>query len=275
MSDDKPLDEQVRHELKDGVAWITLDRPEVQNALSPDQRDRLIELFDRASADAFTRAVVLTATGKGFCTGADLRATRVAPPKPEGAPERLVGDVGRMISAGAQALISSILDCEKPVIGAINGTAAGIGAHIALACDLVIAADSARFIEVFVRRGLVPDGGGIYLLPRIVGLHKAKELMFFGDALNADDALALGVVNKVVSGDELEAAASEWATRLAEGPTRALAMTKALLNSSLESDRKTALREEANAQEINMNTVDAQEGVKSFVERRSAEYKGY
>lgn len=275
MSDDKPLDEQVRHELKDGVAWITLDRPEVQNAISPDQRDRLIELFNAASADPFTRVVVLTATGKGFCTGADLRANRPVPPKPEGSPERLVGDVARMISAGAQALISSILDCEKPVIGAINGTAAGIGAHIALACDLVIAADSARFIEVFVRRGLVPDGGGIYLLPRIIGLHKAKELMFFGDAVNADEAKTLGIVNQVVAEKDLEATAAEWAERLANGPTRAIAMTKALLNSSLESDRKTALREEANAQEINMNSVDAQEGVTSFVERRSAEYKGY
>lgn len=275
MSDDKPLEEQVRHELKDGVAWITLDRPEVQNAISPDQRDRLIELFNAASADPFTRVVVLTAVGKGFCTGADLRATRTAPPKPEGAPERIVGDVARVIAAGAQQLVSSILDCEKPVIGAINGTAAGIGAHLALACDLVIAADSARFIEVFVRRGLVPDGGGIYLLPRVVGMHKAKELMFFGDALSAQDALGLGVVNKVTTEDELIPVATEWAERLAVAPTRALAMTKALLNSSLESDRKTALREEAAAQEINMNSVDAQEGVLSFVERRSPEFKGW
>lgn len=275
MADDRPLDEQVQHRTDGGVAWITLNRPEVGNALTPDQRDRLIDLLGAASSDLGTRAVVLTATGKAFCTGADLRAPRAAVARPEGAPDRAVGDVGRTIRDGAQRLVAAILDCEAPVIAAVNGTAAGIGAHIALACDLVLAADTASFIEVFVRRGIVPDGGGAYLLPRLVGPQKAKELMFFGDKLPAADAERLGLVNRVVPADELEATAGEWAARLAAGPTRALALTKALVNRSLETDRAGAFADEAVAQELTMHTADAQEGIAAFVERRDPTYRGW
>ncbi len=276
MSDDKPLDEQVLHGLDGGIAWITLNRPEAHNAITPDQRNRVIDLLAEASADVSTRAVVLTAQGKGFCTGADLRGGGQAPPaRPEGAPDRITGDVARLIRDGAQRLISAILDCEKPVIAAVNGTAAGIGAHMALACDLVIAAESARFIEVFVRRGLVPDGGGAYLLPRLIGPHKTKELMFFGDALSAADAHALGVVNEVVPDDKLVETAGAWAGRLAAAPTRSIALTKWLVNRSLESDRAGAFHDEAVAQELNMGTHDAQEGVQSFKERREPDFKGW
>lgn len=277
MSEDRPLDEQVLFRRQDGVAWITLNRPEAHNAITPDQRNRVIDLLADASADLATRAVVLTATGKGFCTGADLRggAPGSAPERPAGAPERATGDVSRLLRAGAQRLIAAILDCEKPVIAAVNGTAAGIGAHMAFACDLVLAARSARFIEVFVRRGLVPDGGGAYLLPRLIGLHKTKELMFFGDALAAEHAAALGLVNLVVDDDRLEQVASEWAARLASGPTRSIALTKWLVNRSLESDRAGAFDDEAIAQELNMSTHDAQEGVASFIERRDPDFRGW
>ncbi|CAN5435288.1 enoyl-CoA hydratase-related protein [soil metagenome] len=275
-SSELPLTEQVRHEVDErGIAWITLARPDVKNAISPDQRDRVIALLAEASADLGVRAVVLGATGDAFCTGADLRARRDPAPRPEDAPARGVGEIAKMIREGAQALIAAIMDCEKPVIAKVGGTAAGIGAHIALACDLVVAADGVRFIEVFVRRGLVPDGGGAYLLPRIVGLQKAKELLFFGDDLAAADALALGLVNKVVPAGELDAAVDEWAGRLAVAPTRALALTKALVNRSLDSDRTTAFAEEATAQELNMGTVDANEGVAAFVERRTPAYRGW
>ena len=182
--------------------------------------------------------------------------------------------MARVIRLGAQRLISAVLDCEKPVIAAVNGTAAGLGAHLALACDLVLAAEQARFIEVFVRRGLVPDGGGAYLLPRLIGPQRAKELMFFGDALTAPDAERLGLVNRVVPAEDLHKTAREWAERLATGPTRALALTKQLVNASLDSDRATAFAAEATAQEINMTTADAREGVASFVERRSPRYSG-
>ncbi len=276
MADERPLDEQVQHRTDDGVAWITLNRPEVGNAITAAQRDRVIDLLGAASTDLAVRAVVLTATGTMFCTGADLRAT-AAPTvaRPEGAPERASGDISRLIRDGAQRLVSAVLDCEKPVIAAVNGTAAGIGAHLALACDLVLAADTASFVEVFVRRGIVPDGGGAYLLPRLVGPQRAKELMFFGDKLPAAEAERIGLVNRVVPADELEATAAEWAARLATGPTRALALTKALVNASLDSDRPTAFAAEAAAQELTMHTADAQEGVAAFVERRGPTFHGW
>ncbi|MGW9046400.1 enoyl-CoA hydratase/isomerase family protein [Streptomyces lydicus] len=262
-----PVDSLILHTTDNGVSWLTLNRPEALNALTPDQRERLIGRLADASADPDVRAVVLTATGKGFCAGADLRG---APP----AGERVAGDVARMIRHGAQRLVAAVQDCEKPVIAAVNGTAAGLGAHLALACDLVLAAASARFIEVFVRRGLVPDGGGPYLLPRLIGPQRAKELMFFGDAVPAAEAERLGLVNRVVPDDALTTTAREWAERLAAGPTRALTLTKQLVNASLESDRATAFAAEATAQEINMTTADAREGVASFVARRDPTYRG-
>ncbi|MFG2095287.1 enoyl-CoA hydratase/isomerase family protein [Streptomyces sp. NPDC048612] len=262
-----PIDSLILHTTDNGVSWLTLNRPEAMNALTPDQRERLIDRLADASADPGVRAVVLTATGRGFCAGADLRG---AP----SAGERVAGDVARLIRGGAQRLITAVLDCEKPVIAAVNGTAAGLGAHLALACDLVLAAESARFIEVFVRRGLVPDGGGAYLLPRLIGPQRAKELMFFGDAVPAAEAERLGLVNRVVPDGALATTAREWAERLAAGPTRALALTKQLVNASLDTDRAAALAAEATAQEINMTTADAQEGVASFVARRHPAYRG-
>ncbi|WP_405519524.1 enoyl-CoA hydratase/isomerase family protein [Streptomyces canus] len=258
---------EVMHTVDGQVSYITLNRPEVLNALTPGQRDLLVELLARASADPDVRAVVLTGTGRGFCAGADLRGA-------SGAGERVAGDVARTLRLGAQRLIAAVLDCEKPVIAAVNGTAAGLGAHLAFACDLVLAAESAKFIEVFVRRGLVPDGGGAYLLPRLIGPQRAKELMFFGEALTAREAERLGLVNRVLEDEELTKTAREWAERLATGPTRALALTKQLVNASLDTDRAAAFAAEAAAQEINMTTQDAQEGVASFVERRSPEYRG-
>ncbi|MFJ8075445.1 enoyl-CoA hydratase/isomerase family protein [Streptomyces sp. NPDC096176] len=236
------------------------------NAVTWDQRERIIALLAEASSDPAIRAVVVTATGRGFCAGADLRG---APPR-----EHIAGDIARTIRLGAQRLIGAVLDCEKPVIAAVNGTAAGIGAHLAFACDLVLAAEEARFIEVFVRRGLVPDGGGAYLLPRLIGPQRTKELMFFGDALSAQDAARLGLVNRVVHADELEKTARAWSTRLATGPTRSIALTKQLVNASLDADRASAFAAEAAAQELNMTTRDANEGVRSFMERRTPKFEG-
>lgn len=261
----------------DGVAWLTLNRPDAANAITPDQRNRTIELLEAASGDLNVRAIVITAAGeRHFCTGADLRVSRIpVNPGPADAPEKALGDVGRNIKRGAQRLVSSIMDCEKPVIAAVNGTAAGIGAHIAFACDLVIAADNAKFIEVFVRRGITPDGGGAYLLPRIVGLQKAKELIFFGDDLPAAEAHRIGLVNKVVPQADLHDAAAEWAGKLAVAPTKALVLSKWLLNRSLDSDRGTAFDEEAWAQELASYTLDFQEGVAAFKERREVRFRGW
>ncbi|MQY38004.1 Crotonyl-CoA hydratase [Streptomyces sp. RB17] len=258
---------ELETERSERVAHLTLNRPESLNALTPALRDRLIDVLAQASADPEVRAVVLTGRGRGFCAGADLRGG-------SGGGVRLPGDVARVLRQGAQRLIAAVLDCEKPVIAAVNGTAAGLGAHLAFACDLVLAAESARFIEVFVRRGLVPDAGGAYLLPRLLGPHRAKELMFFGDAVPAADAQRLGLVNRVVPDADLAKTAREWATRLASGPTRSLALTKHLVNASLESDRATAFAAEAWAQELNMTTEDAREGLRAFAERRGAEFRG-
>ncbi|OUC89784.1 enoyl-CoA hydratase/isomerase family protein [Streptomyces swartbergensis] len=260
----------VLHTRGHHVLSITLNRPETLNALTPDDRDEVVRLLSEASASPDVRAVVLTGTGRGFCAGADLRGTAATTTG-----ERAPGDVARTLRSGAQRLIAAVLDCEKPVLAAVNGTAAGLGAHLAFACDLALAAESARFIEVFVRRGLVPDGGGAYLLPRLIGPRRAKELMFFGDALSATDAERMGLVNRVVPDGDLDKTARAWAERLATGPTRALALTKQLVNASLDADRATAFAAEAAAQEINMTTADAQEGVRSFAERRSPVFGGH
>jgi 2-(1,2-epoxy-1,2-dihydrophenyl)acetyl-CoA isomerase len=260
------MSEEVLERRDGGVLWITLNRPDVKNAISPDQRNRVIDLLEQAGGDSETRCVVLTGSGGSFCSGADLRASRSddAPPV----------SVSQTIREGAQRLISAIIDCPKPVIAAVDGVAAGIGAHIAFACDLVIASNEARFIEVFMRRALVPDGGGAYLLIRLIGPQRAKELVFFGDSVYAKDAYDLGLVNRVVPQSDLSSTAAEWAGRLARGPTATLALAKKLLNSAHDIDRSAAFEQEALAQEENMKTEDAQEGVKSFVERREPDFKG-
>jgi 2-(1,2-epoxy-1,2-dihydrophenyl)acetyl-CoA isomerase len=181
----------------------------------------------------------------------------------------------QMMRAGFQRLMQAMLDCEKPVIVALNGTAAGGGSMFVLAADLVIAADTAKIIQVFVRRGLVPDGGVAYLLPRIVGMHKAKELIFFGDDLPAADAERLGIVNKVVPAADLHAATKEWAERLANGPTKAIGWSKKLLHDASELSRRDLLEEEAMLVEANQHTQDSGEGVASFRERRTPEWKGW
>ena len=258
-----------------GVLTLTLNRPDAHNAITPDQRNFLADEFARASEDLAVRAVIFTATGRGFCTGADLRVVRPEQVRPPGAPNRAIVEVARGIKTGAQKLIAAILDCEKPVIAAVNGTAAGMGVHMAVACDLVIAAEGARFIEVFVRRGLVPDAGGVYLLPRLIGPQKAKELMFFGDDVSAADAAAMGLVNRVVPSDELMPLARAWAERLAAQPTKSLTMSKLLVNRSLETSRQTMFEMEAWAQEILMAGEDADEGVNAFKERRDPDWKGW
>jgi 2-(1,2-epoxy-1,2-dihydrophenyl)acetyl-CoA isomerase len=271
------IDEELLARVENQVLWLTLNRPDAGNAITPDVRNRMIEHLAAANDSLEIRAVVLTAAGeRHFCTGADLRAGRAAPPpKPEGAPERVAGEAARMIRTGIQRLIGAMLDCEKPIVAAVNGTAAGGGAAMVLASDLVVAAEHARLIQVFVRRGLIPDGGGTYLLPRLVGLQRAKELVFFGDDLAAADAERIGLVNKVVPGADLEATAREWAERLARGPTRTLGFAKRLLNRSLDTDRATMFEEESLYVEMVTGTADNAEGMSSFLERRPTEFRGW
>lgn len=255
---------------------LTLDRAEVHNALTWRIRDALANAFTEASADLRVRAVVMTGAGdRAFCTGADLRTPPPQAPRADGAPDRVHGDVARNVAVGWQRVITAVLDCGKPVVTAVNGTAAGAGMHLALAADVVVMAESAKFAPVFVRRGIVPDGGGVYLLTRLVGPHVAKQIYLFGDDVSAADAARIGLVYHVVPLTETLATAIALAKRLAAGPTRTLAATKQLINHALDIDRETALSEEAWTQEAIMGTEDAQEGVSAFVERRDPVYRGW
>jgi len=266
----------LRLDRDDAVLTVTLDRPSVHNALDWRTREALVRALEDASADLAVRAVVLTGAGdRAFCTGADLRVPMPAPSKPEGAPGRAQGEVARGIATGWQRVITAVLDCEKPVVAAVNGTAAGAGMHLALACDVVVMADSAKLVPVFVRRAIAPDAGGAYLLTRLVGPQVAKRLYLFGDDVTADEAQRLGLVGQVVPAADLMATAGALASRLAAGPTRTLAMTKRLVNRALDVERETALAEEAWAQETVMTTEDAQEGVRAFVERRDPTFRGW
>jgi 2-(1,2-epoxy-1,2-dihydrophenyl)acetyl-CoA isomerase len=256
--------------VENGVGWIVLNRPDARNALNAEMRQGYLEALARCAEDSEIRAVVLTGTGKGFCTGADLSGSRAAtgstaPPGP--------GDT-RNAMQPSQRVIRTLWELEKPTLAAVNGVAAGLGAHLAYACDLVLAADDARFIEVFVRRGIAVDAGGAFLLPRHVGLRKAKELVFFGDDLSATDAERLGLVNKVVPAAELEATAREWAERLARGPTFALGLSKRLLNRSLEADLATCFSEEAFTQALVAQSDDMREGIRAFMEKRPPAFRG-
>jgi 2-(1,2-epoxy-1,2-dihydrophenyl)acetyl-CoA isomerase len=263
-------EQEVRYELDDhAVAWITLDRPEVLNALTVDNRRRLTALFVEGSTRADVRAIVLTGAGRGFCSGADLRTSRGTTGP---APEPL--EAARSMRDGAHDLVQAMLDCAKPIVGSINGVAAGVGVQMALACDLLVAAEDARFVQVFARRGIVPDGGAAYLLPRLVGLNRAKELLFLGDDLGAVEAERIGIVNRVVPRDQLTDATRALAHRLAAGPTEAIGLTKALVHRSLSVDFATSLELEAFYQAANARTEDAREGLMSFVERRPPAFKG-
>jgi 2-(1,2-epoxy-1,2-dihydrophenyl)acetyl-CoA isomerase len=277
MSDAPPVTDLIRTTVEGGVARIVIDRTEAGNSLTAEMRDHLTTTFDELSATLGVRSIVLTGAGdRHFCTGAGLGgAQHPEPPRPEGAPDRALGDVSRLVRRGWQRLVASILDCEKPVVAAVNGTAAGGGANLVLACDLVLMADSARLIEVFVKRGIIPDAGGCYLLPRIVGPQRAKQLMFLGDDLSAADCERWGIANRVVPAPELTAAVDELAGRLATGPTKAVGMTKWLVNRSFESSRHSAFEEEAYAQELVTATADMAEGIAAFGERRSPEFRGW
>jgi 2-(1,2-epoxy-1,2-dihydrophenyl)acetyl-CoA isomerase len=270
------LTEGLRSHREGSVLTLTLDRADVHNALDWRTREALVDALAQASADLHVRAVVLTGVGdRAFCTGADLRVPVPTPEKPQGAPQRAQGEVARGIATGWQRVVTAVLDCEKPVIAAVNGTAAGAGMHLALACDLVVIADSAKLVPVFVRRGIAPDAAGAYLLTRLVGPQRAKQIYLFGNDISAADAVSLGLANQVVPSAGLLDVAEDLAQRLAAGPTRTHAVTKRLVNRAMDLDRDSALAEEAWAQELVMTTEDAQEGVQAFVERREPTFKGW
>ncbi len=259
--------EDVIFTREDQVEVITLNRPEVMNCFNNDILLALTHRFEELHQDDDCRALVITGAGRGFCTGADLTGG--------GARADAATPVGmRLTTHIYSSVIRGLTTLEKPVIGAINGDAAGAGCNFALACDLLIASEKARFIQVFVRRGLVVDMGGTFFLPRLVGLSKAKELAFSGEAIDARRALELGLVSKVVPHESLMDEAMEMARKLAQGPTRAIGMIKRMLNRSFESDLDTALETEASLQGIAVSTPDVVEGITSFLQKRPAKFTG-
>jgi 2-(1,2-epoxy-1,2-dihydrophenyl)acetyl-CoA isomerase len=261
----------VEFKLENSVLWITLNRPEQMNAMTPDMRDQIIARLGTARTDLDVRAVVITGVGKGFCTGADLS-------RPPGAAQPArppsITATRDMMRSGSQALLRSLWELEKPIVAAVNGTAAGLGSHLAFASDLILVCEDARFIEVFVRRGIAIDAAGGFLLPRVVPLCKAKEMVFFGDAMNADEAYRIGLVNRVVPRDQLESTAREWAERLAKGPTLALGFSKRLLNRGTEVGLDTSFEEEAYAQTLVTQSEDSKEGMAAFREKRQPKFEG-
>ncbi len=253
---------------KDGdVGIVTLNRPDRMNSLTFDMIKGLIDYFSEAEQDDSIRSILLTGNGRAFCTGADLGGG--------GGRSDMNTPMGMKLSAHLYGKVFfTMFTTEKPIVNAINGTAAGAGVNIALAGDFVVAAEGVKFIEVFVRRGMYPDAGGMFLLPRLVGLAKAKEILFFGEDILAEKALELGLINRVVPKDKLMDEAMALAKRLAAGPTRAIGMMKKVLNRSFELDIQTVLEFEAAFQGILVSTDDVKEGIQSFLEKRPPEFKG-
>lgn len=257
----------IESTISEATLTITLNRPEAGNALRHEDREHIIELLNDAHTNSTVRVIVIRANGRHFCAGADMAGV--------GSNDRpVVGDITRRIMGGAQRLISAVLDCHKPVISVVHGAAAGMGAHLAYASDFIIASDQAKFIESFVLRGLTVDAGGAYLLPRIVGMQKAKELALLGDSISADYAHSLGLITRVVSAEELDATVDGLVDRLSKGATTAIGLTKQLFNSSLDSDRAAAFQAEAFAQELQSHSTDSTEGVTAFSERRPTAFTG-
>jgi 2-(1,2-epoxy-1,2-dihydrophenyl)acetyl-CoA isomerase len=255
-------------ERGDGVATITLNRPDKLNAFTTELHRELAAAFDAVEGDGTIRAVLLTGAGRGFCAGQDLAeraAVMAAGGKVEG---------GKALETWYNPLVRRLRRLEKPVVCAVNGVAAGAGANIALACDIVLAARSASFIQAFCRIGLVPDAGGSYVLPRLVGMARASALALLGDKLPAEQAAQWGLIWRVVDDDKLMAEATELAQHLARQPTRALALIKQALNASFANNLDQQLDLERDLQEKAAATADFREGVAAFVEKRPARFTG-
>ena len=259
---DQPY-ETIRHELSDGVATITLNRPESLNALNAKMRGELLAALKAAGRDAAVRAVAITGEGRAFCSGADLRG---------GSGERAFR---RVLTAEYNPLITAVRELPKPVIAAVNGVAAGAGMSLALACDLVYAADDARFVLAFLRIGLVPDSGLTRTLVRALGRHRAAALIFSGEPLGAVEAQAVGLVNGVVPADQLSATVRAAAVSLASGPTAAIGLAKRAINHAEDALASESLAMEAALQELAGRTQDHAEGIAAFGEKREPRFIGH
>jgi 2-(1,2-epoxy-1,2-dihydrophenyl)acetyl-CoA isomerase len=257
--------------LPSGVATLTLRRPEKRNAMNLAMFDELRAAFREVGDSTQDRVLVVTGAGEAFCAGADLGAgSGSSGDGSGGARRRSTLELLR----GIHEAVLALHQVPQPTIAKVNGAAAGAGLNLALGCDLIVASERARFSEIFVHRGLSIDYGGSWLLPRLVGLHKAKELVLLGEMLSAAEAERIGIVNRVVPHAQLDAFVDDWAGRLAAGPPLALSMAKRLLNAGPDSTLPQALEAEAMAQTINSSSEDAREAFRAFLEKRPARFQG-
>jgi enoyl-CoA hydratase/carnithine racemase len=245
-----------------GVVTITLNRPEKKNAMNAVMFDELLAAFREVDGAASDRVLVITGAGDAFCSGADL-ADRSRDQRPPLARLHWIADI-----------VLALHRIPKPVIAKVNGVAVGAGMNLALGCDLIVASEQARFSEIFARRGLAVDFGGSWLLPRLIGMHRAKELAFFADIITAKEAADMGLINRVVPAGELDAFVKDWADRLAAGPPIALALSKRLLTNSLSMTMDEALEAEGMAQSVNITTEDAREALQAFLAKREPRFQG-
>ncbi|HEY5166094.1 MAG TPA: enoyl-CoA hydratase-related protein [Acidimicrobiia bacterium] len=255
----------------DHVARITLDRPDAKNALTIEMRDGIVDAIRDARANGDVRAVLITGTGDAFCAGMDLGASTMAQ---AGSADFETRSTSEALRIGVQSFIRELWELDKPTVAAVNGTAVGPGAHLALACDFVIVHDDTRFLWSFARWGLVVDAGGAYLLPRLVGLPRAKAMVMLGDGARGAEAVDLGLAYRCVSRDELTSVADTLAARLAAGPTRSLGLSKRLLNASFESSLDRSLELEGAYQSLAATSRDLVEGMAAFKERRDPGFTG-
>ena len=262
-------DSLILLQVERGIATITFNRPDKRNAMSDDLRSEFIDALERVAADKAIKALVLTGAGKGFCAGGDIG----------GMERRMNAPTGEIAFNGwhrqqrvhhAQALLHTM---PKPVIAAVNGAASGLGADVAMACDFIIASEWASFTWSYIHRGIVPDGGGMYFLPRRVGLPKAKELIFTGRRVDVDEALALGIVDRKAGAASLVADAQAWAAELGQGSATALALTKTILNQSFELPAQQVFAQGSQAQGICYTSTEHRESVQAFL-ARSATARG-
>ena len=256
--------EQILFETKENVAWIRLNRPDKLNALTHDLSGEALDALEQCAKDPEVRAVVITGEGRGFCAGQDLNDFKTDAQL----------SVADHLRQNYNRLIQAIVDLPKPVIAGVNGVAAGAGASLTFACDIRVASDAASFTQAFVKIGLIPDSGGNWLLPRIVGYAKALELSITGDRIKADEAYRIGLVNKVVPAAEFPSELEDYAQSLAKMPTRAIGATKKLMADALRMTLAETLEAEAVLQQEQAGSEDFREGVNAFMEKREPRFTG-
>lgn len=254
----------IKFEKREQLAIITFNRPDVLNSFNREMALALQECLDDCERDAQVRAILITGEGRAFCAGQDL-AEAIA----EGAPT-----IDTIVREHYNPIVMRIRSIEKPIVCAVNGVAAGAGANIALCCDIVLASDKASFIQSFSNIGLIPDSGGTFFLPRLVGLQRATAMMFLADKVSAEQALQYGMIYKVSTSDQLLTDALEIATRLSQMPTKGFGLTKRALNESLFNSLEEQLEVEEDLQAKAASTYDNQEGINAFLEKRKPVFKG-